>query len=299
MPSPQMQEFIENFERQRSERPATRPSLEQMRANFLPAGKRFDIPEDVRVSDVSAAGVPAHWVDAPDVSADRVLVYVHGGGFTLGSLASHGELAARLGRAAGVRVLFPEYRLVPEQVYPAVLTDVRTVWNWLREEQGLAASSIALAGDSSGGNLIAALLLQLRDEGADLPAAAVLLSPVLDLTASGASMTERESQDPIFKPVMIRGIFADYLAGADPREHSASPLFADLTDLPPTLVQVGTAELILSDSERFAEAALATGVDVTLNVGEGLPHVYQTMHGTPEAAAATDEIAVFLRKHLA
>ncbi|MGW4247233.1 alpha/beta hydrolase [Nocardia sp. NPDC004722] len=299
MPSPQMQEIIELFEQRRAARPATPPPLDELRANFLPAGKRYDIPDDVRVSEVSAAGIPSHWVDAPGASAERVLVYVHGGGFTIGSLASHGELAARLGRAAGARVLFPEYRLVPEQVYPAALQDIRAVWRWLREEQGVPASSIALAGDSAGGNLITALLLELRDAGADLPAAAVLLSPVLDLTGSGASMTERDGQDPIFTAGMIRGIYAGYLGDADPRDPSASPLFGDPAGLPPLLVQVGTAEVILSDSERFAESAITAGVDVTLRVGEGLPHFYPAMRDTPEAAAATEEIGAFLRKHFA
>ncbi|MEC3916835.1 alpha/beta hydrolase [Nocardia sp. CDC160] len=299
MPSPEIQEIIALFEQRKANRPASPPPIEELRANFLPGGKRYDMPDDVRVSEVSAAGVPSHWVDAPGVRTDRVLVYVHGGGFTLGSLASHGDLASRLGRAAGLRVLFPEYRMVPEHVYPAALEDVRAVWRWLREDQGLPASSIALAGDSAGGNLITALLLELRDAGADLPAAAVLLSPLLDLTGSGASMTERDGQDAIFTPAMLRGVFAGYLAGADPLSPSASPIFGDPTALPPLLIQVGTAELILSDSERFADSARSAGVEVTLNVGEGLPHVYQTMRDTPEAAAATDEIAAFLHKHLA
>ncbi|AYF72821.1 alpha/beta hydrolase [Nocardia yunnanensis] len=298
MPSPQMREFIELFEQRRAARPATPPALADLRANFLPAGKRYDLPDDVRVSEVSAGGVPSHWLDAPGAAPERVLVFLHGGGFTLGSLASHGELAARAGRAAGVRVLFPEYRLSPEHVYPAALDDVRAIWRWLREDQGLPASSIALAGDSAGGNLLTALMLELRDAGADLPAAAVLISPVLDLTGSGASMTEREGQDPIFTPGMLKGIYAGYLGGADPLQPSASPLFGDPTALPPLLIQVGTAELILSDSERFADAARSAGVEVTLEAGEGLPHVYQAMRETPEAAAAVEQIAEFLRKHL-
>ncbi|MFE3255146.1 alpha/beta hydrolase [Nocardia sp. NPDC059091] len=298
MPSPEMREHIELFERSRAARPATSPSIEELRANFLPAGKRYEIPDDVRVSAVSAAGVPAYWVDAPGTSPDRVLVYVHGGGFSLGSLDSHGELAARLGRAAGARVLFPEYRLVPEHPYPAAVEDIRAVWRWLREEEGVAANSIALVGDSAGGNLIVALLLELRDAGAALPAAAVLLSPGLDMSASGVSMTELDGQDAIFTAGMLRGVFAAYLNGADPRIPSASPLFGDPAGLPPLLIQVGTAELLLSDSEGFAAAARAAGVDVTLSLGAGLPHVYPIMRDTPEAAAATDEIAAFLRKHL-
>ncbi|MFD7847993.1 alpha/beta hydrolase [Nocardia sp. NPDC059764] len=298
MPSPEMREFIEQFEQSRAARPDTPPSLAELRAGFLPAGRKYEVPDDVRVSEVSAAGVPAYWLDAPETSPERVLVFVHGGGFTLGSLDSHGELAARLGRAAGARVLFPEYRLTPEHPYPAPVEDIRALWRWLREGQGVAASSIVLAGDSAGGNLVAALLLELRDAGAELPAAAVLLSPALDMSGSGVSMTERDGQDVIFTPGLLRGIFATYLDGADPRIPSASPLFGDLTGLPPLLIQAGTAELLLSDAEGFAAAAREAGVEVALTLGEGLPHVYVIMRDTPEAAAATEEIADFVRKRL-
>jgi monoterpene epsilon-lactone hydrolase len=134
-----------------------------------------------------------------------------------------------------------------------------------------------------------ALLTTLRDAREPLPSAAVLMSPVSDLTASGASMTERDGEDPIFTPEMIRGIEAAHLAGADPKSSLASPLSADLKGLPPLLVLVGTAELLFSDSERLAAAARDSGVDVTVQVGEGLPHVYPIMLGTPEAATATEE----------
>jgi monoterpene epsilon-lactone hydrolase len=252
------------------------------------------MPDDVRVAEVTAAGVPAHWLSAPGVDPDRVLLFVHGGGFSLGSLRSHGELAARLGRAAGMRVLFPEYRLAPEHPFPAAVEDVRTVWHWLRDDQGRSADAIGLCGDSAGAGLIVGLLTTLRDAGEELPPAAALMSPHVDLTGSGASITERAGDDPIFTPDRIRDMAAGYLAGADPRSPLASPVFADLSGLPPLLVVVGTAELLLSDSERLAAAAAAAGVDVTLRVGDGLPHVYPLMLGTPEAAAATEQIGEFL-----
>jgi epsilon-lactone hydrolase len=152
-----------------------------------------------------------------------------------------------------------------------------------------------VAGDSAGGGLAVALLVAIRDAGEALPAAAVLMSPTVDLTSSGTSMTERVDQDPLSTPDMLRQFAADYLAGADPRTPLASPLFASLAGLPPLLVLVGTADLLLSDSERLAAAADQAGVDVTLKIGEGLPHVYPLMLGTPEAAEATDEIGKFLR----
>jgi monoterpene epsilon-lactone hydrolase len=220
---------------------------------------------------------------------------MHGGGFELGSIRSDGELAARLGRASGMRVLFPEYRLAPEHPFPAAIDDVVTAWRWLGGDQGLSASSLAVAGDSAGGGLAVSLLVATRDAGEALPAAAVLMSPTVDLTSSGDSMTTRAEQDPFSTPAMLRQFAADYLAGADPKTPLASPLFASLTGLPPLLIQVGTADLLLSDSQRLAAAASAAGVDVTLEVGEGLPHVYQILLGTPEAAEATERIGKFLR----
>jgi epsilon-lactone hydrolase len=224
-----------------------------------------------------------------------VLLFMHGGGYELGSVRSDGELAARLGRASGMRVLFPEYRLAPENPFPAAIDDVLTAWRWLRADQDLSAPSIAVAGDSAGGGLATALLVATRDGGQPLPAAGVLMSPTVDLTSSGASMTDRVDQDPISTPAMLRQFAADYLAGADPKTPLASPLFASLAGLPPLLIQVGTADLLFSDAQRLAAAADQAGVDVTLEIGEGLPHVYQLLLGTPEAAEATERIGKFLR----
>ena len=247
------------------------------------------------MTEVTAGGVPAHWLTAPGADTGRVLLFLHGGGYELGSVRSDGELAARLGRASGMRVLFPEYRLAPEHPFPAAIDDVLAAWRWLRTGQGLTAPSIAVAGDSAGGGLAVALLVATRDAGQALPAAAALMSPTVDLTSSGVSMTDRAGQDPISTPAMLAQFAADYLAGADPTTPLASPLFAPLAGLPPLLIQVGTADLLLSDSERLAAAAAAAGVDVTLQIGEGLPHVYQLLLGTPEAAQATEQIGTFLR----
>jgi monoterpene epsilon-lactone hydrolase len=299
MPSPAMQDVINEIRKQQqASADGPTPSLEQRRATFTPAGRPHPIPEDVVVTGVSAGGVPAHWLAAPGTDPGRVLLFLHGGGFQFGSLASDGELAARLGRAAGMRVLFPEYRLAPEHPFPAAIDDVRAAWDWLRTDQGLSAGSVAVAGDSAGGGLAVSLLVATRDAGQPQPAAAVLMSPTVDLTSSGASMTERVQQDPFSTPALLRQLAADYLAGADPKTPLASPLFADLAGLPPLLILVGTADLLLSDSQRLAAAAASVGVDVTLGVGEGLPHVYPIMLGTPEAAEATDRIGKFLRTRL-
>jgi monoterpene epsilon-lactone hydrolase len=291
-----MQDLLEALrDAQRASAGQASPTLEERRAAFAPGGRLHPVPGDVVVREVSAGGVPAHWLSAPGADAGRVLVFLHGGGYELGSVRSDGELAARLGRASGMRVLFPEYRLAPEHPFPAAIDDVLAAWRWLRTDQDLGAGSMAVAGGSAGGGLTVALLVATRDAGEQLPAAAVLMSPTVDLTGSGASMTERVDQDPISTPAMLAQFASDYLAGADPKTPLASPLFASMSGFPPLLVQVGTADLLLSDSERLAAVAAQDGAAVTLEVGEGLPHVYQIMLGTPEAAEATERIGKFLR----
>jgi monoterpene epsilon-lactone hydrolase len=291
-----MQDVIDALrDQQKASASQAPPTLEERRATFAPAGRLHPVPDDVLVREVSAGGVPAHWLAAPGTGAGRVLLFLHSGGYELGSLRSDGELAARLGRASGMRVLFPEYRLAPEHPFPAAIDDVLAAWRWLRTSQDLSAASIAVAGGSAGGGLAVALLVALRNAGEALPAAAALMSPTVDLTSSGASMTERADQDAISTPALLRQLAAGYLAGAAPKTPLASPLFATLSGLPPLLVLVGTADLLLSDSERLAEAAAKAGVDVTLEVGEGLPHVYPIMLGTPEAAEATGQIGRFLQ----
>src|ERR1700691_646221 len=296
MPSQAMQDVIDALRsRQKASAAQAQPTLDELRAAFTPGDRLHPVPDDVRVSEVTTDGVPAHWLDAPGADTGRILLFLRGGGFELGSVRSDGELAARLGRASGMRVLFPEYRLAPEHPFPAAIDDVLAAWRWLRTDQDLNPRSMAVAGASAGGGLTVAMLVATRDAGEALPAAAALMSPTVDLTSSGASMTERADQDPISTPALLRQLASDYLAGADPRTPLASPLFTSLAGLPPLLVQVGTADVLLSDAERLASAAAEAGVDVTLKVGEGLPPVYQLTLGTPEAATATEQIGTFLR----
>ena len=286
--------------RQRQREEAGRPPrpVEETRAEFVPADALHPIPPDVRVSEVTPGGVVAYWLDAPHADPRRAVLFLHGGGFQLGSLTSDGELASRIGRAAGVRVLFLEYRLAPEHPFPAALDDVRAAWSWLTGDRGLDPWSLAVAGDSAGGGLAVSLLVAERDAGGPLPSAAVLMSPTVDLTGSGSSMTDRVDEDPISTPDLLRRLADDYLAGTDPRAPLASPLFARLSELPPLLIQVGAADLFFSDAQRLADAAAQAGVPVTLEVGEGLPHVYQLDAGTPEAQSATERIGTFLLSHL-
>src|ERR1700723_3255992 len=158
MPSQAMQDAIDALrDRQQASASQAPPPLEEFRATFTPGDRLHPVPDDVLVTDVTAGGVPAHWLTAPGTDAGRVLLFLHGGGFEFGSVRSDGELAARLGRASGMRVLFPEYRLAPEHHFPAAIDDVVAAWRWLRTDQGFDAGSIAVAGDSAGGGLAGAL----------------------------------------------------------------------------------------------------------------------------------------------
>jgi monoterpene epsilon-lactone hydrolase len=186
MPSQAMREVVEVlWERQKAGASQAPPALEERRAAFVPAGRVHLVADDVLASEVSAGGVPAFWLAAPGTGTGRVLLFVHGGGDEFGSVRSDGELAARLGRASGMRVLFPGYRLAPEHPFPAAIDDVLAAWRWLCTGQGLSAASMAVAGASAGGGLAAALLVATRVAGQALPAAAVLMSPTVDLTSSG------------------------------------------------------------------------------------------------------------------
>jgi len=261
-----------------------------MRAHFEPAGMPTAPPRDVTITAVDAGGVPAFWVAPPDVATDRAIMYLHGGGFTIGSIQSHGELVARLGRLAHQRVLFVDYRLTPEHPFPAALDDSLTAWRWLRNH----VLSTALAGDSAGGNLVISLMLALREAGEPMPRAAAVMSPVMDLTGSGASFDSRASDDPVLAPGFVRKTFADYAGTNDPKNPLISPAFASLEGLPRLLVQVGTAEILYSDSETLASNARRDDVHVTYDVGIGLTHVYQTIDDAPEAIAAVERIAAFI-----
>jgi epsilon-lactone hydrolase len=297
VPSPQMQAVIDALWQRRAARTGGPPrTIADIRETLAPAGQRRELPDDITAQQVDAGGVPAYWLTAPQVDRDRVLLYLHGGGYSAGSLASHGPLAAQLGRATARRVLFPEYRLAPEHRFPAAVEDAITSWRWLVTAGGADPADVVVAGDSAGGGLALALLHHLRDHDEAFPAAAVLISPFLDCTASGASITERADQDPIFTPDLVRGMGPVYVGDGNLRDPVASPVFASQAGLPALLIQTGAAEVLLSDSERLAQAAADAGVKVELHVADGLPHVYQGALDTPEAAAAIDQIVEFTRQ---
>jgi monoterpene epsilon-lactone hydrolase len=286
-----------NAHRRRVSAGLPQPSLDDLRAGYNSSPHARSIPGDVCVERAEIPGIAAYWLIPSGVSAGTTLIFLHGGGYVLGSLASHGELAARIGRATGARVLFIDYRLAPEHAFPAGLDDAIGAWQWLTS-LGTDPRTVTLAGDSAGGGLSLALLLALRDAAEPLAAAAALMSPWTDLTLRGESMTSRAEEDNVLTPTQLAWLADQYLAGADPATPAASPLFADLHMLPPMLVQVGSAEILLSDSERLADRLRDHGGSVTLDIAAELPHVYQRAFKTPEAHAATDSIGYFLREIL-
>jgi acetyl esterase/lipase len=284
--------------------------LAQMRANMERGSAATPLPADVKFEPVTlrgthaskrvgAEGVPAEWAIAPGARDDRALVYVHGGGYTMGSLATHRALCARLSRLGRMRVLNVAYRLAPEHPHPAAVEDAVAAVRWVYA-QGFAPSRVAIGGDSAGGGLTLATLLALRDAAGPLPAAGVCISPWTDLSASGDSIRTKAAADPMVTEGPLRQMAAAYLAGKDPRTPLASPLFADLRGLPPLLVQVGDAELLLDDATRLASRARDAGVDVTLEVWEEMFHVWHAFADLlPEGARACERIAAWLEPRLA
>jgi monoterpene epsilon-lactone hydrolase len=252
----------------------------------------------VRVTPVLARGVPGEWVTPKSARADRVLLYLHGGAWAIGSPRSHRALVANLARGAGVPALSLDYRLAPEHPYPAGLDDCVAAFEWLLAS-GIEPGRIVAAGDSAGGNLALALMLRLRDAGSPLPGGAVLLSPVTDLELSGASHANRKALDPVFAGADLRTFITAYAGAHDPREPYLSPLLADLHGLPPLLIHVGDHEILLDDAVRLGERARAAGVEERTVVWPGMMHVFQTFAPfLPEARRANREIAAFIRSRV-
>lgn len=242
-------------------------------------------------------GVPALWIGEPDPSG-RVILYLHGGGYCTGSPRTHLALSGEIARIAHARVLAPDYRLAPEAPFPAAVEDAWAAY-WGLLAQGIDPYRIVVMGDSAGGGLTVALLLALRDAGMPLPAAGVCLSPWLDLCACCSSLHANARRDYLNEPI-IRAAVQMYLGDTDPHTPLASPLHADLRDLPPLLIQVGTAEMLLDDSTRFARRAVQAGVPVELELWENMVHVWHFFHPIDLLAQlAIRRIGAFVRAHTA
>ena len=257
----------------------------------------FPAPADLHTEKVDADGVPCLWASMPGTSAERTILYLHGGAYLIGSPNGYRGFAAELSQAADARVLLVDYRLAPENPHPAALDDATTAYRWLIKATSYPALTV-VAGESSGGGLTLATLTALRAAGDDLPAAAVCISPWVDMTLTGASLDDNAGLDPFISKLGLEMMSGAYLQGQDPKTPSASPLFADLNGLPPTLVLVGTNEALLDDSTRLADRARHAGVDVTLNVADDMYHMWPIMSSfLPEARNAVQDIGQFVRNH--
>ena len=273
------------------------PTIEEQRAGMLAITSLFQLADDVTNESVDAGGVPAEWIATPDAIDGRIVLYLHGGGYCIGSVATYREMISRIARAAGARTLAVDYRLAPEDPFPAAVDDATAAYRWLLSN-GVDPARLVVAGDSAGGGLTVATLVALRDAGDPLPAAAVCISPWADLECTGESITSRAEIDPLLQPEGLAKWAKFYLDDADPRTPLASPIHADLSGLPPLLIMVGTAEILHDDATRLAARAQAGGVDVTLEPWEEMFHIWPLFSPMlPEGQQAIERIGEFVKSH--
>ena len=267
----------------------------EQRREGMESTPRAATPDDIDLQNITVDNIPGRWINAPGVREDHVVIYYHGGGYVMGSIDTHEELMSRISRETNARVLGIDYRLAPEAPFPAAVEDGLAAYRWVLS-QGISPANILLGGDSAGGGLTLATMLAARKESISMPAGGILFSPWTDLTASGVSVKSREGVDPMIpnRDILIT-IAANY--HTDTTEPLVSPLLADLTGLPPLLIQVGDAELLLDDSTRLAERAKATGVTAELQVWDEAPHVFQALGQLPEAQDALGKVGAFAKAY--
>lgn len=277
---------------------AERANVQAARFRVNTLGKMVPTASGVSVEAVVIAGLDAEWLVPASALADRLILYLHGGAYVLGGCDSHRHLVSHIARAAGVRALVPEYSLAPENPFPAAVEDVVEVYRALLD-QGFEARNIVIAGDSAGGGLAVAGLLACRDAGLPMPAAAFLLSPWLDLSGSGESMQSRDGHDPWFRPRDMAVIACHYCRSDQLSDPLVSPVFADVRRFPPTFIQVGDDEILLSDATRLAENLESCGCEVKLDVYPEMWHVFQAfLLVVPEARAAIERLGHNIREVL-
>jgi epsilon-lactone hydrolase len=262
-------------------------------------GACWPVADDVELAAVDLDGVPGEWSIVPGNDASRVLLFFHGGGYCSGSIRSHRRMVTEAGRAAGVRTLAVGYRLAPEHPFPAAFDDALTAWRWLRK-QGIAAAHIAVGGDSAGGGLTVALINRRRAAKEELPGCAWLVSPWTDLTLSGATLATKDAVDPLIHKSYLVELADAYLpSGMDRKDPRVSVLYADLSGLPPTLIQVGSDETLLDDATRLAAAAGAAAVPVTLEIWPHMIHAWPLWNAHLSAGRrALASAGAFIRRHL-
>ena len=298
MPSRQAQELIASFRKDLRESGIFSGSLDVARkvwddfAESVPAYS----PQD-RVEEVVDGAVQGEWVTHPASDERRVVLHFHGGGYVIGRPKTYRNFNARVAEGAGARVFSVDYRLAPEDRYPAARDDCLAAYEWVLKN-GRQPSEVAFVGESAGGGLVLATLLAAKDRGLPLPASAVAISPWADLTNSGESQRFNEDVDAMIEPGLLDAWAKEYLGGADPKEPGASPLFGDVAGLPPLYMLVGGAEMLLDDTRRLFEKMSRAGVETSVDVAAGMPHNYPLFAYTiPEGEAAVRKIGAFFRQH--
>jgi acetyl esterase/lipase len=272
-----------------------RKTTDEDRASYEHMLASMPMADDIDTERVGAGGVPAEWLRAPGAQADRVMLYFHGGGYVVGSMRTHRTMLSHMSRASGLSVLGLDYRLAPENPFPAPVEDAIAAYRWLLH-RGIEPGNIVLGGDSAGGGLVVSALVAIRYAGEPMPAAGVCISPWVDMEATGESFTTNAHVDPSVSRERILNIAKVYLAGKNPRAPLASPLYADLHELPPLLSMVGSIETLLDDARAITERAQAAGVEAVLEIWDDMPHVWTHFAPIlPEGQQAVDRIGDFLR----
>ncbi len=272
--------------------------VEPLRDMMEKLAKRSSPAAGTHIRHATISGVECDWVVPRNCDESRVLLYLHGGAYIMGSSRTHRTMVSHIAKQAGVRAVLPNYRLGPEDPFPAGLEDCLSVYRQLLAS-GISPERVVIGGDSAGGGMAMATLLSLRDSGDPMPAAACLLSPWLDLAGDGESMKTRAGPDPWFRAEDMPKVAAHYCLKSQLRDPQVSPIYGDMHGLPPVLIQVGDHEVLLSDSTRLADKITAAGGMVTLQVWPQMWHVFQYFVGKmPESRRAINQIAAFLRTHL-
>jgi acetyl esterase/lipase len=273
-------------------------TFEERRADFEQQVSLLSFAENVSCEPVSVGDIPAEWIVPEGATGQDALLYLHGGGYCIGSIITHRSMVSHIAAAAKTRALLIDYRLAPENPFPAAVEDSTAAYEWLLA-RGIPAGNIIIAGDSAGGGLTVATLMSLKDKEIKLPAAAVLISPWTDLAITGDTIISKADIDPMVTKEGLTEMAEAYLGDADSRTPLASPLYGDLDGLPPMLIHVGAAEILLDDAARMADRATKAGVEVNFNEAEDMCHVWHFFSSMlPEAMAAIEEVAKFMRKYL-
>jgi epsilon-lactone hydrolase len=295
--SAEQREAIEAILRQAAFPPGS--SVEQQRQQFRDAVSAQPLPPDVTVTAAALGGVPTAEITVDGVEPHHVILYFHGGVYVISDAFLAAGLASQVGRRTQAKVISVDYRLAPEHPYPAAVDDALTAYQALLRD-GIAPSDIAFAGESAGGGLAVATLVNARDNGLPLPAAAYVMSPYVDLTLAGTTMDAKRDVDPLLNRELLQPRVDDYTSGQPAGLPLISPVFADLSGLPPLIIQAGSHEVLLDDALRLAREAASADVEVTLEITPRVPHVFQAYAPMlDEAAAALDRAGQLLSAHLA